>query len=474
MARDDERYARRDDDDTRGRSMSDDDRWRRDRENWSSEREDFDRGAREYESGRYGSGSGGYSGAPNPYGRGGRSPYGESGSGDWNRYGDEHRFDDTRQGGFSSQGYGQGMGGGYGGYGGAQGGHGSTGYGSPRDLQGYGAQDYGAPGAYGWGGQRGYGQRDDDRSRNDWQRESAWEGTSHLTAGQGAYEPWRYGRSSTRDWAGETWRGESARPGQYRSSYGQGRSGAWPGYGSQFGGYGSGGVGFGATPREWSARDRESRFYGRGPRGYQRSDERIREDVNDRLTFDPDVDASEVTVEVRDGEVRLEGYVFHRDQKRRAEDLVETVPGVKDVSNHIKVRKHDHDRDRQRDLDDERDRSQWAAAGTTGSSMTGSGTPSGTYGTTTGTTGMPGSTVQGQIRTGMEVCDIEGSRLGEVKELRGGEFLLDRPMRRDLYVPLTAVQEVRGDRITLRYRESEVGDQNWESPALMGGNTGER
>ena len=37
---------------------------------------------------------------------------------------------------------------------------------------------------------------------------------------------------------------------------------------------------------------------GRGPKGYTRSDERIREDVNDRLSDDPFVDASEIEVMV--------------------------------------------------------------------------------------------------------------------------------------------------------------------------------
>jgi len=48
------------------------------------------------------------------------------------------------------------------------------------------------------------------------------------------------------------------------------------------------------------------RFAGRGPKGYERSDDRIREDVCDRLMDDPEVAASNLTVEVRGGEVILE------------------------------------------------------------------------------------------------------------------------------------------------------------------------
>ena len=43
-------------------------------------------------------------------------------------------------------------------------------------------------------------------------------------------------------------------------------------------------------------------FAGRGPRNDQRSDDRIREDVNERLTADPGIDASDVDVRVQSGE----------------------------------------------------------------------------------------------------------------------------------------------------------------------------
>jgi len=80
------------------------------------------------------------------------------------------------------------------------------------------------------------------------------------------------------------------------------------------------------------------RFFGLGPKGYRRSDERIREDVSDRLMTHPDVDASEVEVHVSNGVVTLEGVIDNRHQKRIAEFLAEDVLGVNDVENHIKVR----------------------------------------------------------------------------------------------------------------------------------------
>jgi len=85
---------------------------------------------------------------------------------------------------------------------------------------------------------------------------------------------------------------------------------------------------------------RES-YVGRGPKDYKRSDDRIREDVSDRLEQDAFVDASDVTVDVRDGEVTLNGTVGSRDQKRAAEDCVEAVSGVREVHNRLRVNRQD-------------------------------------------------------------------------------------------------------------------------------------
>nr|CAD6438792.1 SWFGD domain-containing protein [Rhizobium sp. Q54] len=76
---------------------------------------------------------------------------------------------------------------------------------------------------------------------------------------------------------------------------------------------------------------------GRGPKNYNRTDERIREDVNDRLSDDPHIDASEVEVEVSGGEVTLNGTVSERFAKRHAEDIAEDVSGVKHVQNNLRV-----------------------------------------------------------------------------------------------------------------------------------------
>jgi hypothetical protein len=69
--------------------------------------------------------------------------------------------------------------------------------------------------------------------------------------------------------------------------------------------------------RTWSARDEDAGPHaGRGPRGYTRSDERIREDVCDRLCEHGFVDASDVEVRV---------------------DLAEQISGVCPLHNELRV-----------------------------------------------------------------------------------------------------------------------------------------
>jgi osmotically-inducible protein OsmY len=83
--------------------------------------------------------------------------------------------------------------------------------------------------------------------------------------------------------------------------------------------------------------NRRQSFRGRGPRNYSRSDDRIREDVNDRLTDHDYLDASDIEVEVNNGEVILSGSVSSRYAKRMAEDIAESVSGVRNVENRIRV-----------------------------------------------------------------------------------------------------------------------------------------
>lgn len=75
--------------------------------------------------------------------------------------------------------------------------------------------------------------------------------------------------------------------------------------------------------------------YGKGPKGYTRSDDRILEDVCERLRADLEVDATELSVTVRSGEVTFEGQVPDRFQEHRAIDVAESVRGVSRVTSHL-------------------------------------------------------------------------------------------------------------------------------------------
>ena len=116
---------------------------------------------------------------------------------------------------------------------------------------------------------------------------------------------------------------------------------------------------------------------GKGPKNYQRSEERIREDVCDRLSDDYVIDASDIDIKVNGSEVILSGTVDSRNEKRRAEDLAESVSGVTNVQNQLRVSS-----------------SSMPGSSSTSSSMAGSssktsnmGTAGTSMGSTTGTTG---------------------------------------------------------------------------------------
>jgi len=98
------------------------------------------------------------------------------------------------------------------------------------------------------------------------------------------------------------------------------------------GAIGDSGVAPGSESWTW---DVEGPHRGRGPRGYRRADDRIYEDVCDRIQHHGRLDASDVEVAVEDGEVTLSGTVADRTTKRIAEAVAETVRGVVDIHNRL-------------------------------------------------------------------------------------------------------------------------------------------
>lgn len=225
----------------------------------------------------------------------------------------------------------------YGGYyGGSRGGRG---YGRRDEAErGYGRNYYGGSssggddyrqGSYGYdpeGSFSGeYGQREGrsayDRDDDEWSR-GGWQGSRSYSGNSPAF----YGRSSY----GSDWQRRSGGAyGRGQSERGEEDRGWWERAGDEVRSW------FGDEDAERRRRMDEHR--GRGPKGYTRSDDRIREDVCDRLSDDPRVDASNIEVTVSNGEVTLAGTVDARDVKRRAEDCAEDVSGVKNVQNNLRV-----------------------------------------------------------------------------------------------------------------------------------------
>ena len=83
--------------------------------------------------------------------------------------------------------------------------------------------------------------------------------------------------------------------------------------------------------------ERQGGYRGKGPKGYTRSDDRIKDDVSDRFEDHYYLDASDIDLEVNNGNVVLSGSVNSRYAKRLAEDIAEQCSGVKNVENRLRV-----------------------------------------------------------------------------------------------------------------------------------------
>lgn len=318
--------------------MADDNRWNdRDRD-WRDDRswEGRDRG-RGGHFGSGGSGNRGYQTGGNDQGRErwremhrdrrheGPAGYNDSGpiQGGW-EFGDEEQ---GRGQGYERYGYGRSSG------------RTASDYG--REGEGYG-ETYGQGREYGRGGGQ-YGQARGGSSRTDrWGYGESYGGAGYRGFSSGSGTTGGYGGSQ----------GYGGYQSESRTAYGahtpygyrgrneyddRGRGGEYADDGRRAG-----------EDRSWLERagDRVAEFFGaedsghhrgRGPKGYRRSDDRIRDDINDRLTDDAWLDASNIDVEVKDNEVTLSGTVNSREDKRRAEDLAEAISGVRHVQNNLRV-----------------------------------------------------------------------------------------------------------------------------------------
>jgi osmotically-inducible protein OsmY len=229
--------------------------------------------------------------------------------------------------------------GGYGGSGNMYGGAYSSDYGYQ-----YGNQDRRTSGQKGWqksGNENRYGQHNDwnqgNQNREDWGRGRVNTGSDYSNQGYGSDYGAQYGA--------EPYRGQRTRNmyGGDTSNYGNANQGGYDrGWWERTKDEVSSWFGDDDAERRRTRDEQQSGGYrGKGPKDYQRSEDRIREDVCDRLTDDDMLDATNINVQVQGNEVVLTGTVNNRDQKRRAEDLVEAISGVRNVENRIRVENND-------------------------------------------------------------------------------------------------------------------------------------
>src|SRR5258707_6385697 len=69
-----------------------------------------------------------------------------------------------------------------------------------------------------------------------------------------------------------------------------------------------------------------------------KSDSEIERDVKEELQWDPDLDATDIAVSVKDGVVTLTGFVKSYTDKYEAEAAAKRVAGVAGVANDLEVR----------------------------------------------------------------------------------------------------------------------------------------
>jgi hypothetical protein len=71
------------------------------------------------------------------------------------------------------------------------------------------------------------------------------------------------------------------------------------------------------------------------------------------------------------------------------------------------------------------------------------------------------STEHFQVSVGMDVLGAQEERVGQVKEVRTSDFLVARPLQRDVYVPFAAIRDVTGNQVVLTVTSDHVDTLKW-------------
>ena len=95
------------------------------------------------------------------------------------------------------------------------------------------------------------------------------------------------------------------------------------------------------NPGESTWGDAGRRGTNRGPRSRRKPDESLREEIREILIADPELEATDIEVEVDGGAVTLRGVVVDPDARLLAEELVESLAGVREVHNRLRVEREE-------------------------------------------------------------------------------------------------------------------------------------
>jgi len=236
-------------------------------------------------------------------------------------------------------------------YGGNEYGYGGSGRGSyagsgrewGENTQGYGRQGAGTNRDFGG---RDYGERDQSRVREEREYQQRTSGSGARTGYEAS------GWDDDFDSGAQRWNDDQFHvgTGMGLGSPSGGRTGREHEFGQGYGsssGYGSrGGWDLGTQQRDTGGSTNRQSFRGMGPANYKRSDERIRDDIYERLTDSHHIDARSIMVDVNEGNVTLSGTVSERRMRYAAEDLVERIGGVSNINNQLRVQSQSQEQTR--------------------------------------------------------------------------------------------------------------------------------
>ena len=74
---------------------------------------------------------------------------------------------------------------------------------------------------------------------------------------------------------------------------------------------------------------------------------------------------------------------------------------------------------------------------------------------------------QFQVTRGMAVVGADGGHIGVLKDVNATSVLVDRPWRRDVYVPFDAIRDVVSGQLVLTIAAAQVDSMEWPKPSMI-------